>query len=268
VTGHSQAPMELNTHIAHPARVYDYWLGGKDNFPADIRAAEAVIAEMPEIRLAVRENRAFLRRVVRFLAGEAGIRQFIDLGAGLPTQGNVHEIAHQVAPDAQVVYVDNDPIVNVHGEALLAGQATSIVLADLRDPAAALDHPGVRAAIDLDQPVAVLLLAVLHLVADTEDPGRIVAGYRDRIGPGSYLALSHGTADINTQAARRAAERFARAPNAAPYVHRSHAEVLRFFDGLELVEPGLVQIPLWRPDGPLPEELERVNGYGGVGRKS
>jgi hypothetical protein len=261
------APPELNTGIAHPARVYDYWLGGKDNFPADVRAAEAVIAEMPEIRLAVRENRAFLRRAVSFLAGEAGIRQFIDLGGGLPTQGNVHEVAQRIAPDARVVYVDNDPIVNVHGEALLAGQSTSIVLADLRDTAAVLDHPEVQAAIDPGQPVAILLLAVLHLVADAEDPAGIVAAYRDRIAPGSYLALSHGTADINTQAARRAAERFASNPNAAPYVHRSHAEVLRFFDGFELVEPGLVQIPLWRPDGPLPEDLDAVNGYGGVARK-
>jgi S-adenosyl methyltransferase len=267
VTGPDQARVELNTGVAHPARVYDYWLGGKDNFPADQAVAEMVIAEMPEIRLSVRENRAFLRRVVRFLAEEAGIRQFIDLGAGLPTQGNVHEVAQQVAPEARVVYVDNDPIVNVHGQALLAGEATSIVLADLRQPEAVLDHPGIREAVDLAQPVAVLLLAVLHLVADEEDPAGIVARFRDRLAPGSYLAISHGTADINPQAARKAAERFASARTAAPYVHRSYAQVQRFFDGLELVEPGLVQIPLWRPDGPLPEDLDRVNGYGGVGRK-
>jgi hypothetical protein len=262
-----QLPVEFNTSIAHPARVYDYWLGGKDNFPADQAAAEMVVSEMPEIRLSVQENRAFLRRVVRFLAGEAGIRQFIDLGTGLPSQGNVHEVAHQVTPDARVVYVDNDPIVHAHANALLAGDSTTVLLADLREADAILGHPAVQQVIDFGQPIAVLMLAVLHLIADADDPAGIVARFRDAMAPGSYLAISHGTADINPEAARKAAERFASAPTAAPYVHRTRAEIERFFDGFDLVEPGLVQIPLWRPDGELPDYLNLVNGYGGVGRK-
>jgi SAM-dependent methyltransferase len=262
-----QIPLELNTNVAHPARVYDYWLGGKDNFPADRAVAEAVIAEMPEIRLIARENRAFLQRTVRFLAGEAGVRQFLDVGTGIPTQGNVHEVAQQVAPDARVVYVDNDPIVHVHGNALLAGSSSVIVMADLREPDAVLQHPRVREAIDFDRPVAVLLLAVLHLIPDEGDPAGIVARLRDALAPGSYLVLSHGTADINPEVTRRAVERFAANRGSYPYVHRSHAEIMRFFDGFELVGPGLVQIPLWRPDGDVPGYLDRINGYGGVGRK-
>jgi hypothetical protein len=262
-----QPPAELNTSIAHPARVYDYWLGGKDNYPADRAAAQAVMAELPDIPLTAKENRAFLRRVVRFLAAEAGIRQFLDIGSGLPTQGNVHQVAQQVAPDARIVYIDNDPIVLVHGRALLAGSNTAVVQADLREPDAILDDPETRQLIDFDQPTAVLLSAILHHIRDEEDPAGIVARLRDAIGPGSYVAISHGTADFSPEAATRAAARFAQARTAAPYVHRSRAEIERFLDGLELVFPGLVQLPLWRPDGKIPDYVSRVTMYGGVGRK-
>src|SRR6266498_1582061 len=183
---------EINTDVAHPARMYDYYLGGKDNFPADREAADQALAASPAVRDMARQNRAFLQRVVRFLARDAGIRQFIDIGAGLPTQGNVHEIAQAITPDARVVYVDNDPIVVVHSDALLAGHNTTAIKADLREPNVILEHPEVREVIDLDQPVAVLLVAVLHFLQDADDPVGVVARLRDAMAAGSYLAISHG----------------------------------------------------------------------------
>jgi hypothetical protein len=261
---------ELNTNVAHPARAYDYWLVGKDNFPADRAAAEAVLAANPAVRLTVQENRAFLRRVVRFLAAETGLRQFLDIGTGIPTSPNVHEVAQAVAPAARVVYIDNDPIVQVHARALLAGSGrgrTTVIQADLRAPDAILQHPQVRQVIDFDQPVAVLLVAILHHLTDEEDPAGVVARLRDAVPSGSHVAISHGTWDINPQAAQRAAQRFAQTRTAAPYVARKHAEIERFFDGLELLDPGLVQPPLWRPEGPVTVDLERVSFYAGVGRK-
>ena len=262
-----QAAVELRTDIAHPARVYDYWLGGKENFPADRAAAEAVIAELPDMPLIARENRAFLRRGVRFLAAEAGIRQFLDFGSGLPTQGNVHEIAQQVTPTARILYVDNDPIVLAHGRALLASSTTEVIQADLREPATILDHPTTRRLLNLDRPVGVLLSAILHHLRAEEDPAGIVACLRDAVAPGSYVLISHGTADFNTEAATRAAARFAQARTAMPYVNRSRAEIARFFEGWELVDPGLVQAPYWRPDGPLPDYADRITTYAGIGRK-
>jgi S-adenosyl methyltransferase len=263
-------PTELDTSIAHPARVYDYWLGGKDNFPADRAAAEAVLAANPAVRLTVRENRAFLRRVVRYLTAEAGIRQFLDIGTGIPTSPNVHEVAQQVAPDARAVYVDNDPIVLAHARALLAGSGagtTTVIQADLREPDSILQHPQVRQVLDFGQPLGILLVAVLHHLTDEDDPAGVVARLRDAAVGGSYLAISHGTADINPEAAQRAAGRFAESRTAAPYVARSHATIEGFFDGLELLDPGVVQPPLWRPDGPVSVDLERVSFYAGLGRK-
>ena len=196
-----------------------------------------------------------MQRAVRFLAGEAGIRQIIDIGTGIPSAGNVHEVAGQVAPDARVVYVDNDPIVHVHANALLSGSGTtSIVLADLRDPTAILEHPKLRGLIDFTQPVALLLVAILHFITDAENPAGIVATLRDALPEGSYLALSHGTGDFHPPGTEgRAASAYQNAT--APLVLRTLDQVLAFFDGFELVEPGLVQAPLWRPDGkpPRPE---------------
>ena len=185
----------IDTSRAHPARMYDYYLGGTENFPADREAAEAVLSVAPVVREAARENRAFLQRAVRFLVGEAGLRQIIDVGAGIPAGGNVHEIARLIAPGVRVAYVDNDPIVQVHANALLAGDAsTRVALADLRDPAAVLACPEVRELIDLSQPVGLLLLGVLYFITDDEAPGQLIGAYRDSLAPGSYLALSHGCA--------------------------------------------------------------------------
>jgi hypothetical protein len=263
----------VNTAVPNPARIYDYLLDGKDNYPADREVAEQVVAIAPMARQAVRDNRAFLRRAVRFLAGEAGVRQFIDLGSGLPTQGNVHEIAQAVAPDARVVYVDNDAMVVTHSRALLAGDGSLAVQADLRDPDAVLAHPEARELIDLDRPVALLLLAILHFIPDEQDPAGIVARYRDALPPGSWLALSHGTRDIPVRpdlSPEEMAEMGAKVERlyqqtTASIVTRSRAQVERFFDGFELVEPGLVEIQRWRPEDPgagLPGGF-----YGGVGRK-
>ena len=263
MTAQDEGLPEIDTSTPHPARMYDYWLGGKDNFPADREAAEEVLALVPQARDMARENRAFLRRTVRFLAGEAGIRQFLDIGTGLPAQGNVHEVAQAVAPDARVAYVDNDPLVHVHANALLAGSSTTIILADLRKPDTILGHPKVRHLIDFDQPLALLLVAVLHFLTDEDDPAGIVARLRDAMAPGSFLAVSHATGDFNPEVATKAARAYDRATS--PVVPRTRAEVARFFDGFALVDPGLVQVSRWRPDGEIPEDNVWI--YGGVGRK-
>jgi len=264
------APSEIDTTRPHPARMYNYYLGGKDNYLVDREAAAQVLRVVPEVRIMARENRAFLQRAVRFLVGEAGIRQIIDVGTGIPSAGNVHEVAQQIAPDVRVAYVDNDPIVHVHANALLTGTgATSIVLADLRSPETILAHPKVRQSIDFSQPVALLLIAILHFITDDEHPADIVAVFRDALAPGSFLALSHGTTDFHTEDAVSHGTRvYERAT--APLVLRRHAEIAAFFDGFDLLEPGLVQAPLWRPDGkpPRPKDLAKIAIYGGIGRRS
>jgi S-adenosyl methyltransferase len=263
----------INTSVPNPARIYDYLLGGKDNYPADREVAEQVVAIAPVARDVVEDNRAFLRRVVRFLAREAGIRQFIDLGSGLPTQGNVHEIAQADAPDARVVYVDNDAMVVTHSRALLAGDNTLAIQADLREPDAILGHPEVRDLIDFDRPIALLLVAILHFVHDDEDPPGIVARFRDALPTGSYLVISHGTRDVPVRpdmSAEAMAEMGARVEQlyqqtTAFMVTRTRAEVERFFDGFDLLDPGLVEIQLWRPDDP--SSMLPGGFYGGVGHK-
>lgn len=262
-------PAEIDTSRPHPARMYDAYLGGKDNYAVDRQAVRRILSRWPEVRLIARANRAFLQRAVRFLAGEAGIRQFIDIGTGIPTAGNVHEVAGQVAPDTRVVYVDNDPIVHVHANALLTGSgATTVVLADLRDPQAILAAPALRAHIDFAQPVALLLVAILHFITDAENPAGIVATLRDVLPPGSYLALSHATADFHPPGTEKeAAAAYQNA--AAPLLLRARSEVAGYFDGFDLLEPGLVQGPLWRPVGraPRPRDLAKIGIYAGVGRK-
>jgi hypothetical protein len=257
---------EINTRVAHPARIYDYYLGGKDNFRVDRETAEMALAATPSVRDMARQNRAYLQRVVRYLAGEAGIRQFLDIGTGLPTQGNVHEIAQSVAPDARVVYVDNDPIVLAHSRALLDAPHTMVILGDLRDPAAILAQPEVGKLLDFQRPVAVLLVAVLHFIQDEDDPGAIVATLRDAMAPGSYLAISHGTmdvADAEPEVAAKVVRAYQR--SSSPVTLRSKREIEAFFGDFELVDPGLQQIHQWRPEGPV----AAVSGgiYGGVGRK-
>jgi hypothetical protein len=264
---------KINTGVPNPARIYDYFLGGKDNFPADREVAEQVVAIAPVARDIVEDNRAFLRRVVRHLAGQAGVRQFIDLGSGLPTRGNVHEIAQAVAPDARVVYVDNDAMVVTHSRALLAGDNTAAIEADLRDPDSVMQHPEVRELLDFDQPVALLLLAILHFVPDDQDPFGIVARFRDALPAGSYLAVSHGTRDIperpdmSPEAMAEMGTKVERLYQltTASLVTRSRAQVERFFDGFDLLDPGLVEIQRWRPDEA--DSLLPGGFYGGVGRK-
>jgi SAM-dependent methyltransferase len=259
------AASEIDTSKPHPARMYDAYLGGKDNYPVDRLAVRRVVKAAPEIRDIARANRAFLQRAVRFLVAEAGIRQIIDIGTGIPTAGNVHEVAGQAAPGTRVVYADNDPIVHVHASALLTGSGTtSIVLGDLREPEAILDHPKTRALIDFTKPVGLLLVAILHFIPDEDDPHRILAVLRDALPPGSFLVLSHVTGDFRTDAAEQVAAVYDEATSTVTL--RSHAQIASFFDGWDLVEPGLVQGPLWRPDGklPRPRDLEKIWIYGGV----
>jgi hypothetical protein len=260
----NEDPPGFDTSVAHPARMYDYFLGGKNHFPADQAAADRLLETVPQTRVGARENRAFLQRVVRFLAGEAGIRQFLDIGTGLPTQGNVHEIVHEVTAGARVIYVDNDPIVHVHANALLASDNTASILGDLRDPKAILEHPATRRFIDFEQPVAILLLAVLHFIKDQDDPGAVMAQLKGAMAPGSYLALSHATGDLYpAEVGNFAMRTYDRA--SSPLVLRTRAEITEFFDGLELIDPGLVQLSLWRPKGDLPSSYGL---FGGVGRKA
>jgi len=247
----------------NPARVYDYLLGGKDHFPADRAAAEHLLALVPEARAGARENRAFLGRAVRYLTLEAGIRQFLDVGTGIPSQGNVHEVAQAVAPDARVAYVDNDPVVHVHANALLAQPTTTAILADLREPKRIVQDPKARELLDFTEPVAVLLVAVLHFVEDHDDPAGAVACLRDAMPAGSYLVISHATGDFRPEVAAEVTAVYERA--AAPLVLRSRAQVASFFKGFELLPPGLVQPAAWRPDHGTGEG---VGGFwAGVGRK-
>ncbi|GAA4219740.1 O-methyltransferase involved in polyketide biosynthesis [Streptosporangium album] len=241
----------IDVNTPSVARLYDYYLGGKDHFAADRAAAEEILSIAPELRMAARENRAFLGRAVRF-AAEAGIRQFLDIGTGLPTRGNVHEVAHQVAPDARIAYVDNDPIVLVHARALLrdAREQVTVAPGDLRQPEEILKSPEVQHHFDFSAPMAVLLVAVMHFITESDDPRRIVATLRDAMPSGSYLILSHGTGEHRAEAADRGTKVYERANS--PLVLRPRQEILDLFDGFELVDPGLVWLPEWRPDGPPP----------------
>ena len=256
----------FDTRIAHPARVYDYWLGGKDNFAADREAAERVLAVTPGLRQRVQANRAFLARAVRYLATGAGIRQFLDIGTGIPSAANTHEVAQAAAPDSRVVYVDNDPIVLVHARALLVSApegAAQYVEGDLREAGPIL--AAAARTIDFDRPVALLLIGVLHLIQDSERPYEIVSDLVAALPQGSYLAISHPARDIlpgQEEAQRRYNERVS-----TPQTLRTESEVTRFFDGLELVPPGVVYVHAWRPDPGDPVPPGGVSAYGGVARK-
>ncbi|WP_312034510.1 SAM-dependent methyltransferase [Actinoplanes sp. TBRC 11911] len=256
----------IDTTRPHVARMYDFYLGGKDNFAVDREAVAAVEAAMPEVRRLAVENRAFLRRAVRFMAGN-GIRQFIDIGAGLPTAGNTHEVAQAVTPGARVVYVDNDPIVLAHGRALLAANAgTTVVTADLREPGEVVGHPEVREFIDFTQPVGVLLIAMTHFLRDDErEP--VMNVLRGSLAPGSYLAATHVTVDNHSGAAVEGVEAVYR-KTPTPIFFRRHDEIARFFDGFELAPPGLVTVDRWRPDHQDPASEPTRWLYGGVGRLS
>jgi O-methyltransferase involved in polyketide biosynthesis len=253
-------------HQANPARVYDYLLGGKNNYAADRRAGEELKKAKPDLVPNVLASRAFLVRAVRHLTGAAGIGQFLDIGTGLPASNPTHEVAQQAAPTAKVVYVDNDPAVLVHAQALLtstgAGSCT-FVEADLRDPEHILRLA--RDTLDFSRPVAVMLLGILYLITDEEDPYGIVRQLMAATAPGSYLLILHPASDIHADQAARAAGRYARRTGIAQ-TNRSHADVARFFDGLELMEPGVVQANRWRP---IRDEDARpeLSNWAGVGRK-
>jgi hypothetical protein len=241
----------LDTTLAHPARRYDYLLGGKDNFAADRASGDQLVEAFPAIRTAAVENRRCLNRVVQYLAGEAGIRQYLDLGTGLPTAPNVHEIAQSVHPDVRVVYVDNDPLVMAHARALLTPTppgVTAYVEADLRDPAAILDSEALRCTFDLTKPVAVLLFAVLHFIDDHDNPYQVVAELLAPLPPGSYLALSHVTFDPLPDDVRARLTKLADpAAGHGTFRARTHQEITRFADGLQLIEPGVVSVVDWHP---------------------
>ena len=256
---------DLDTNVAHSARVYDYWLGGKDNFAADREAGDKVIAIRPAIRSDVQQNRAFLRRAVRFLAADEGIGQFLDIGTGLPSAGNTHEVAQEIAPESRVVYVDNDPMVLAHARALLTGTpgSTAYLSADLREPAKIL-HDAVE-TLDFSKPVAVMLVAVLHHVTAAEDPAGIIATLMAAVPAGSYLVISHPAADVQTEAVAQVAAQY-NEHVVNGQTRRTRAQVEGFFDGLELLPPGVVQTPQWRPE--QPPAGSQVPMWAGVGRKA
>src|ERR1700733_3762065 len=240
-------PPEVDVKRANSARVYDYLLGGSHNFLADQDLGRSLAATDPSVRAIARANRDFLGRAVRFLA-QAGVGQFLDIGSGIPTQGNVHEVAQQGSPGSTVVYVDVDPVAIAHSKALLAGNGnTAVIEADLRHPDQILAHAGTRRLIDFSQPTGLLLVSVLPFISDDADPGRIVATLRDALAPGSYLVLAHAT-DASRPVVAQATEKVYNGGVSAQARMRSGEEILRFFGGVELVDPGLVYIPLWRPD--------------------
>jgi len=245
-------PSGIDTTKPNVARIYDFLLGGKDNFAADRAAAQELISMIPDVAAMVRDNRTFLARMVRYLTAEAGIRQFLDLGAGLPAMSNVHEVAQRIAPETRVVYVDHDPVVWSHGQALLAHAAgVAMVLGDLSQPAGVLRHPDVLRLLDFTRPVAVLCTATLHFVSDEENPHQAIAEYRDHLAPGSYLVITHGSLEENIGADGRKATSVYSQASARLHV-RTIPEIQRFFDGFELVDPGLVWLPEWRPDPSAP----------------
>ena len=265
-TSPAQERRAIDTTVAHSARVHDYWLGGKDNFAADREAGDAVMEAYPGIVMSVRANRAFLARAVRFLAAEAGIRQFLDIGTGIPAANNTHEVAQSAASNCRVVYVDYDPVVLTHARALLTSStpgAIDYIDADLRDPQTILGHAA--RTLDFSRPVAVMLIAIMHLIVDEDDPYGLVGHLLDAVPGGSYLALSQVASDIQAEQMAEAAKRYNRLAHETQR-HRSHAEVTRFFDGLELIEPGVVAVQEWRPGSEI-EARTRSAMWGGAGRK-
>jgi S-adenosyl methyltransferase len=262
-----QTAPKLDTRHAHSARVYNYWLGGKDNFAADREAAEQAIAANPGIVSDVRANRAFLVRAVRYLAAECGVRQFLDIGTGLPTASNTHQVAQAVAPDARIVYVDNDPIVLLHARALLSstpGGACDYVEADLRDTSAIVR--AASATLDFGEPVALMLLIILHLIPDADDPYGIVARLVGAMPSGSYLVLAHPASDIRAERMAEMTKRVNQRMSGPTATMRDLAAITRFFDGLELLEPGVVQPQQWRPE-PGVYHPDQVTAWCGVARK-
>jgi hypothetical protein len=257
---------EIDTTVPHSARIWNYWLGGKDNYPVDQAVGDELTGIFPGFAELARTDRYFLARAVRYLAGEAGVRQFLDIGTGLPTVDNTHEVAQRVAPESRIVYVDNDPLVLAHARALLTSRpegACDYIDADLHDPAAILAAAG--ATLDFTRPIAVMLLGVLGHLGDDDETRSIITRLMEAMAAGSYLVIAHGSS--TSEALSEAGRRY-NASGAAPYYVRSPEQVTRLFDGLELIEPGVVPVPWWRPD-PSPFGLPaEVYSYCGIGRKS
>ncbi|MER5428341.1 SAM-dependent methyltransferase [Streptomyces sp. NPDC002588] len=262
------APRSIDISVPSVSRIYDYYLGGSHNFEVDREAARRAMEFVPGLPKIMQANRAFMRRAVRFAAGE-GVTQFLDVGSGIPTFGNVHEVAQAATPDARVVYVDHDPVAVAHSQAVLAGnEHADVVAADLRKPQEILDSPQVRALIDLDRPVALLLVAILHFVEDTDDPYAAVAELTRALAPGSLLVLTHTSYEgvpLPPERVAGAVDVYKDIRN--PLIMRSRDEIARFFEGYDMVEPGLVPMPRWRPDtAPEDEDPYAFTGFAGVGR--
>jgi S-adenosyl methyltransferase len=258
-------PPVIDTSIAHQARVYDYWLGGKDNFAADRIAGDKALQASPDLGVTARANRAFLGRAVRFLAGEAGIRQFLDIGTGIPSANNTHEVAQGVAPESRVVYVDNDPIVLAHARALLtsAPEGTTAYLdADASDPDTILGRA--TGTLDFSQPVAFTLLGILQVL---KDPHAVTSRLLDAVPSGSYLAISVPASDLEPEVQAVLARRLNEDLPGITYTFCSHADVTRFFDGMELLEPGVVPLNYWRSGPGGPDPARKLSAYAAVGRK-
>jgi hypothetical protein len=258
--------IKIDTSVAHPARVWDYWLGGKDNYPADQEVGEVLNETMPEVAIWARADREFLGRAVRYMVTEAGLRQFLDIGTGIPTVDNTHEVAQGLAPESRIVYVDNDPIVLAHARALLASApegATDYIDADLRQPEAILDSAA--NTLDFSRPVGITMLGILEFVT-TDEAYTIVKRLLAAVPPGSHLAIACPTSEVNTEA-MEAVVRNWNESGATPAVLRSGAELARFFDGLDLLEPGLVSLPQWRPDRDTRYTDQEIGFFCGVGRK-
>ncbi|WP_371101479.1 SAM-dependent methyltransferase [Streptomyces sp. PU_AKi4] len=260
----------IDTRSAHSARIYDYILGGKDSYPADQEAGDAMVREWPALPVHMRANRDWMNRAVRWLVEEAGMRQFLDVGTGIPTSPNLHEIAQSVAPDSRVVYVDNDPIVLTLSQGLLASTPegrTSYIEADFRDPASILDAPELRETLDLDRPVALTVIAIVHFVLDEDDAVGIVRRLLEPLPPGSHLAMTIGTADFAPEEVGRVAREYA--ARGMPMRLRTVDEAHEFFEGLDLVGPGIVQVHKWHPDGTGEQGIrdEDIAMYGAIARK-
>jgi len=258
---------DFDTSVPHIARVYDYWLGGKDNFAADRELGEQTLQAYPNLVFSVRANRAFLARTVRFLAGEAGIRQFLDIGTGIPTANNTHEVAQRIAPESRIVYVDNDPLVLSHARALLSSSpegVTAYLDADLRDTDRILELAA--DTLDFTQPVAIMLLAILHYIPDLDEAQQIVARLVSAVPSGSYLTISHAASDISPEEMAEMIRRMNEHLAEGNHVGRPRDVVARFFADVDLVEPGVVKVTEWRPASAVEAEGP-TSLWGGVGRK-
>lgn len=270
MTEQGTTPAAIDTSVAHPARRYNYWLGGKDNFAADRQSADAIERKFPGMRVGIRANRDVLGRMTRFLAAEAGIRQFLDIGTGLPTEDNTHEVAQRIAPASRVLYVDNDPLVMTHARALLTSTAegrTDYIEADLRDPESILDAPQLRNTIDVSQPVGLMLVAILHFIEGPDQARSIVKRLIDELPSGSYLAATHFTLDFMPEH-EQATYRQMLDSGLTDIWPRDRAEFTALFDGLELVDPGIGLVSDWRPDGTAePVDPSRISIWAGVARK-